>query len=140
MRNEWGKKWTATPLYSQSKAYLEGPDPSAKDTILAFPKHITRIIIQCITGHSVLPSHLNKMGIATPSLCKFCQEEDLDTHHLLTNCPALEKDRVASWGPFIRDATDYTLKNFLLGLKSFISLNRIYNLFQKPHISADLLV
>ena len=121
--------WTSTPMYSHAKKFLDGPDASAKRFFLSQPKNITRKIIQCITGHSVLPVHMNRMGFTTPTTCKFCEEQDLDPHHLIRECPAFEETRLSSWGPFIRTHEDFTLKNFLLGLKSFVSTKTIKALF-----------
>ena len=128
---EWKNQWVNTPLYTHAKNFLDGPDPTAKKLFLSQPKHITRILIQCITGHSVLPVHLHRMGFTTPTICQFCEEQDLDPYHLLRECPAFEETRIGSWGPFIRTTDDYTLKNFLLGLRSFVLTKRVMALFRR---------
>ena len=71
------------------------------------------------------------MGIHVPTECHFFEEdEDLDPQHIIRCCPALTLMREQAWGQYIRDSDDYTLKNFILGLKSFLKNTIIASLFE----------
>ena len=60
------------------------------------------MVIGFLTGQWRVKFHLNKMGIVSKAMCRWCDSREETTTHLMCKCPAFTGMRQNVWGrPFI---------------------------------------
>ena len=69
--------------------------------------------IQIITGHNQLGYHQNKIDSQIDPSCRLCEEANETFIHLLTDCPALELERIELFPNGIADDNKWSIKRIL---------------------------
>ncbi|CAH1107762.1 unnamed protein product [Psylliodes chrysocephalus] len=60
---------------------------------ICLSKNRLRIVTGILTGHYRLRGHLSKLRVVDDSECRFCEEEDETSIHILTECAVLQNPR-----------------------------------------------
>lgn len=84
--------WKNVPGQRQAKRLLR---PSARyaKLLLELQKSDLRVITGILTGHCSLRYHLCKMGILDSGTCRFCDEADETSEHIICNCRVIVRQR-----------------------------------------------
>ncbi|XP_043485245.1 uncharacterized protein LOC122513076 [Leptopilina heterotoma] len=88
--------------------------------LLKLDKIRVRTVVRLLTGHGLLNYHQHKIGRQVSPMCRLCGESNETSSHILSECPALARIRLSSWGQAIidpkKDMKD--VKNLLMDLLS----------------------
>ncbi len=117
----WNTEWAQVDSANITKSFFPTP------TSARIPKsiHLSRQLVQILSGHSKLRSFLNRIGIESEGTCS-CQADTETTQHVLFDCqlyhslrlPILHSCRNIPWPLPLLFFTSST--NKLALLKSFI--------------------
>uniref|UniRef100_T1I9C7 Reverse transcriptase zinc-binding domain-containing protein n=1 Tax=Rhodnius prolixus TaxID=13249 RepID=T1I9C7_RHOPR len=83
---EW---WVKTPGQRQAKKFIHSYSPKLTAELLQLGRVAIRIAVGILAGHCRLNKHMHCMGLATDSLCRFCQEEEETALHVVCQCEGL---------------------------------------------------
>lgn len=89
--------WRKAPGLRQSKRLITPSRRRAADALLLTKKDL-RLLTSLLTGHGPWRYHLQKLGKADSSRCRFCTEEVETSEHLLCSCIALARGRLQEFG------------------------------------------
>ena len=73
-------------------------------------------LIQVVSGHGYNNYHQSRLGIVADATCRFCNEEEEETWHIIRECPALAHARME-----VFDDNNYQFPNDVTNLLGFIS-------------------
>jgi len=97
---EWLSYWNNHVALRQAKTMLSGFTERKHRFCIQLNKGQLRAITNLLTGHGRLNKHLYRMGLKDSSLCRFCEEAEETSTHLLMNCPSLNGKRLATLGKY----------------------------------------
>ena len=85
--SDWAKethksRWFKESTCRQTKIFIKGPYQANLKNIGKMNRSSLRLLVQMITGHNTLNSHLFKMGLGTSPLCECARGEETSTHFL----------------------------------------------------------
>ncbi|QQP50806.1 Uncharacterized protein FKW44_011940, partial [Caligus rogercresseyi] len=83
---EWASRWTQDSSCRQSKLWLPKPDPNASKRLINLSRESLCIQIQIITGHNFLRYHQSFSNKFLTRECRFCQQSDETSYHVLAEC------------------------------------------------------
>jgi ribonuclease HI len=95
IENEHNRYWNSVPGQKTCKLFVKKLDSRRHKSLLSMQRKDLSYITRFITGHSNLNQHLNRIGLINSSVCRFCEEEDETSEHLLCNCLGLTQQRNA---------------------------------------------
>jgi len=86
----WKKQWQNLATCRQTKLFLPEPDLAVSKHLISMNRPNLCLLVQFYTGHTLLKSHLCKMGVISDPVCRLCVEDDETASHIAFECPALE--------------------------------------------------
>ena len=88
------KRWQEETGMRQAKLLVgERPSESWLKELGRFNRRRLRLAVGWLTGHWRVNYHLSKMGLSRSADCRWCQEEEETTEHLLCECQAWSEIR-----------------------------------------------
>ncbi|KAJ8974960.1 hypothetical protein NQ317_008251 [Molorchus minor] len=81
-----------TPRMRQAKTHIEGPSLKLTKCLLGMNRRDIRMNGErgLLTGHCHLSRHLQLIGTAEDTECRWCLEDEDTSSHVLTECPAMQ--------------------------------------------------
>ncbi len=93
--NLWGHKlWSDRWTKAEAKNFISDIGAEWYNHLSKLSRHDLRTVVGFITGHWKFNKHLNRLGLTDSSTCRFCQESEEDSFHLIWQCPTFEQRRV----------------------------------------------
>ena len=92
----WQERWGITHDCYISRCFIPTVSDN-KGAIRLSVKQLQRLS-QIITGHGLFKRHLRHWNDIEDYRCSLCQEEEEDSYHLWSACPALERERMSRQG------------------------------------------
>ena len=107
LKKETARKWKSTKGLRQAKDLI-GDTPSEEwiKSLRGLDRRKLRLVIGWLTGHWRVGYHLHKIGLIASSHCRWCEEREETTSHLLCRCPAFAGTRQRVWGRPILDVKE----------------------------------
>ena len=102
---EW---WRSFPHQRQAKEFIKERSAKFTEDLLRQNRKAIRIIVSLLTGHCRLNRHMSLMGLAEDATCRFCQEEEETSVHVLCHCEGLARLRFQLLGEEKPRANSYT--------------------------------
>ncbi|XP_043483540.1 uncharacterized protein LOC122512001 [Leptopilina heterotoma] len=105
----WGEKehekyWANVGMGRQAKTLLGlALNKRRASDLLKLDKIRVRTVVRLLTGHGLLNYHQHKIGRQVSLMCRLCGESNETSTHILSECPALARIRLSSWGQAIID-------------------------------------
>ncbi|XP_043480435.1 uncharacterized protein LOC122510089 [Leptopilina heterotoma] len=105
----WGEKehekyWANVGVGRQAKTLLGlALNKRRASDLLKLDKIRVRTVVRLLTGHGLLNYHQHKIGRQVSPMCRLCGESNETSTHILSECPALARIRLCSWGQAIID-------------------------------------
>ena len=90
--------WISHPGLRQAKVLISGPLPKRAEEILRLSRKHMRVVVSFLTGHGPFRKHLHTIGVVNNPDCRFCEEVEETSIHLLTSCPGLMNLRHRHFG------------------------------------------
>jgi len=90
--------WKSSPGQRQAKQFIEERRPRFTKDLLNHRRNVVRIVVGLMTGHCRLNNHMNHLNLAKRSVCRFCQEEEETSEHVLCRCKNLAAVRFEKLG------------------------------------------
>jgi hypothetical protein len=119
LSDAWTSAWTARLDCRQTKIWFPAPNPSISATLVRMDRIEFSKIVQSLTGHNFFRRHMYIIDPDVEAKCRFCQEDDESSWHLIAACPALAYERIQSFGTPSLDSppqwSPYQLSRFLQG-------------------------
>ena len=95
------KHWNLVPGLTQSKKTIS-PFKFSPTVISKLGKPALRRVVGYLSGHCPLKYHLFKMNLVSDSECRLCRDDDETSIHILCECEALCRNRLAIFNkPFL---------------------------------------
>ena len=95
------------PTYEQArqtKIWFPQPVEKTSSLLLNLDRNRLSTLVQFTTGHNKLNRHMNIINnITNLDSCRFCQEEEEESFHLIGECPALTAYRLKVFGKYLLD-------------------------------------
>ena len=88
VKDTWLKRWNKEKACRQTRLFIPVPNNKIARYLLDCTRFQAGKLVQWLTGHAKLNRHLGLMGLANNSQCRFCEEEEETTIHLV-RCPRL---------------------------------------------------
>lgn len=88
-------RWTNLQDCRHARNLITNSFDSISKNILSLPRSKVAKITEFLTGHGKFRKHLNRMGLATSSNCRWCNDSEETAEHVICTCPALSMKR---WG------------------------------------------
>ena len=129
MYAEWRRSWQGVKK-TLTHEFFPTIDKAASMVIRSLPKQIQRMIVQILTGHSVLNGHMHKIHLADEPICRLCLEDDETPKHIILDCPAVDRERRLTLLPYLDQNTYSPTKNLILGIISFLATQSVAELFE----------
>ena len=86
--------------------FLDDPlDCRETKKLLKLSRSQLRTIIGVFTGHWLVNYHLHKIGLSNGSECRFCDEVEETTSHLICFCDSLTQTRFLYLGDYYLEPT-----------------------------------
>ncbi len=98
---KWCRQWSKSVEYLHTKKFYPGPSNRMSKILGKIPREQLSLLVQVITGHCNLlyhSRHYKSVPEDEETLCRLCLEEDEKPWHILTECPALNRQREALFG------------------------------------------
>ncbi|MCP4831423.1 MAG: hypothetical protein GY886_04310 [Gammaproteobacteria bacterium] len=92
------RSWSSCVNCRQSKQFLQEPSVKKGKILLRLDRIHLRVVTGILTGHNLLQSHLQKMGLERDATCQLCGEDRETSYHIIGQCPALMAFRVRTVG------------------------------------------
>ncbi|MCF6239054.1 MAG: hypothetical protein L3J79_09665 [Candidatus Marinimicrobia bacterium] len=121
----WAEKWKSEDLGRQTKIWFPTPAPNLTKNLLKLSRYELGHVVQIITGHNYLNYHLHNQSKVDSPLCRYCQEDQETSWHLIADCPAFGLSRMQIFCKTFLDEPPS-----LNQLVRFIQLDRIDKLLQ----------
>ncbi|XP_060516851.1 uncharacterized protein LOC132696179 [Cylas formicarius] len=93
MDRESRRWWRDMPGQRQAKEFLRGPSANFTEDLLSYNRKAVRIMVGLRTGHCRRKRHLSLMEVEENTECRFCQEEEETTAHVLCHYEGLARVR-----------------------------------------------
>ena len=84
-RNSHKSEWQKSTKCKNAKNFLREPYEAKLGNIIKMSRGQLRLLVQIVTGHSILNSHLFKMGLVSSPLCD-CEVGEETSAHFLGEC------------------------------------------------------
>ena len=94
---EW---WSAQSGMRQSKRLI-APERINSEKILNLSRKDIKLYTELMIGHCRLNYHLHKLGLVDNDYCRFCNESQETSEHILCSCPAVARSRLLYLGAVI---------------------------------------
>jgi len=97
-RETWQDQWHSHPTCRQTKLWFPGPNPGVSRKILSLDRVEIGLIIRWLTGHNFLRRHSkivdpHRFAVDT---CRLCGLEPESAAHIISECMALDFNRLAT--------------------------------------------
>lgn len=106
--NQMRDTWRAILNCSQAKLFVKEPSYKITRALLNMSKEQLHHTVGILSGHCVLNSHLNKLGIKSEPDCDRCGHTKETAQHFLCDCPFYMKLRLKLFGSFTIPLRQYT--------------------------------
>ena len=98
---DWKEEWDSYKEARQSHYFLDGPSTKF-NCIYKYCRTTIGRLVQYISGHAFLRRHnriieYNSKENDGVKECRLCLEDDETPHHIITNCPALARERTEAF-------------------------------------------
>lgn len=109
----WNKRWKSEQRFRQTKLWIPEIDKESKSRskdMLAMPREVLGKCLQFITGFNRFRRHESLTDPNVDPTCRFCEEEEEEAWHLVSECPALwqqRRDVFKTYAPFSTTPTWY---------------------------------
>ncbi len=90
---EWTKIWKNLDQARQTKKWFPEPDLGMSSKLFTLDRYAFGQMVQVITGHNYLNYHQNNLGRVSSPLCRYCQEANEESWHIIKECPAFALSR-----------------------------------------------
>ncbi|OFC59623.1 hypothetical protein BBW68_14995 [Candidatus Erwinia dacicola] len=111
-------RWRQSITCSTSRLTWQEWSVSRTNRLLKFKRNDIRTLIGVLTGHCLIGRHASRLGVPYNDYCRSCQEveEEETVKHLLCECTALYRKRIATIGRgFLDDVSEVAqIKLFVL--------------------------
>jgi hypothetical protein len=93
-------RWSSLSSCGTSRLLWPKPNRGRTKTLLGFGKPTVRLLTGVLTGHCIIGRMAEHMGDRRQDFCRNCkdEEEEESVHHLLCDCPGLQKRRLKYLG------------------------------------------
>jgi ribonuclease HI len=100
LMQEWTHRWTSTCEARQTKIFFPQPNPKLSKKLMMYDRQTCAKLFRWVTGHSFhrYHNHLTSPMLFTNPVCRACNEQREETHHLYAFCPNLAPARMKLWG------------------------------------------
>ena len=112
--------WKNAPRLRQSKVTMYQPEKEREKMLMSLNRKQLRIVTMLLTGHGIFKNHLHKMKLADDKLCRFCNNSNETSLHLICFCRRFEYYRCILFGDIIIQPSylhDYSFKELMLFFK-----------------------
>ena len=90
----WYKRWKRESTCRQTRLILPCYYHRLSKMLWSLDRYSLSRMVQFITGHNYLLYHLKNVSKSNTNVCRSCDSAPETAWHLLTECPALEVDRM----------------------------------------------
>ena len=100
IQKEQIKRWRESPSCRQTKLFFQGIRRNETKYVLGMSRVEIARTIGIITGHDMLNKHSFRSGYAISPNCRYCEEEEETSVHIIGECPVFVNRRREILGSF----------------------------------------
>jgi hypothetical protein len=128
MYKKWNERWQSCNEYRQTKIFFPQLDTKKSGALVNLDRQNLGMMVQVLSGHNRLRYHHSKMDpLQQDSFCRFCQEEEETSAHLICTCPAFWRSRLECFNDtFLEETPEWKVKQLLKFFKR-IKLKELLN-------------
>jgi len=97
----WNQRWQALPSCRQTKQWFPTLDRGKSKQIIMSDRKTLSTLVQLITGHNYLKRHDALVHHNDDNECRLCLEDEETSFHIVAECPALARQRLATLGNIV---------------------------------------
>ena len=86
-------RWRESPACRQTKLFFQGIRRNETKYLLKMSRREIARTIGIITGHDLLNKHSFRTGFAISPNCRYCEEEEETSVHIIGECPVFVNKR-----------------------------------------------
>ena len=106
IQSEQIKRWRESPSCRQTKLFFQGIRRNETKYLLGMSRVEIARTIGIITGHDMLNKHSFRTGFAMSPNCRYCEEEEETSVHIIGECPVFMNRRREMLGNFFLKEED----------------------------------
>jgi hypothetical protein len=95
LRKEWNLEWLRYEGARMAKLFIKGHNKARSKEILKRGCRMVGMLVRALTGHNALNYFCSKIDPEIDPNCRFCEEEQEEFWHLVTECPVFRSTRVS---------------------------------------------
>lgn len=92
------RRWRELETCRQAKLMMPEPTVKKAKKVLSYTRGTLSWLTALVTGHGNFMYHLKKMRLVEDDTCRLCLEEVETATHIVCECPALSRRRLAIMG------------------------------------------
>lgn len=128
------KRWSEGNTSSKARLVWPMLDYKRTKCLLSLDRPAVRTLIGVLTGHCLIGTHANRLGLFSNDFCRSCRDEDEEEnmYHLLCSCPALAMRRKKYFGEYFLSSTSSLVQISIFNILNFIKSTHWFPDIQKP--------